>query len=407
MANCGGRPKERDRVSEELFKSGPFKGVPVDDAFARAAEQQSPVTLRLRSIPWPQGLAPQAVPLGAYTPGEKITAPVDAAADVLIVLYTDQETSALLDVFTGAPGWSPARAKTWCGYAHNFAKFKPTIQGISGDTALEQGLFGYLSAVQIGAKTVVLYKTELHPKQNGDQLPFIPVLQQLIGELHPALVISTGTAGAIGGTLNCGDVAITTAARFHCQVEYPTDPAINVMSSRQTELSNSVSINAQYVSYATTHLTALSLQGLSQCYSELQKLSGFGFVKKNLEAPTIYVTGQNPVPGPEPMVIVSADYLTVDDTNDSEGLESLGVMNDTDDAFLFYAIGKMSGATPGWVSVRNASEPQIVAKPFPPGTSSATIIDSLKATAGTIYGIYQYCTTLNSAFACWAIIAGM
>jgi len=48
-----------------------------------------------------------------------------------------------------------------------------------------------------------------------------------------------------------------------------------------------------------------------------------------------------------------------------------------------------------------------VAKPFPPGTSSATIIDSLKATAGTIYGIYQYCTTLNSAFACWAIIAGM
>jgi hypothetical protein len=46
-------------------------------------------------------------------------------------------------------------------------------------------------------------------------------------------------------------------------------------------------------------------------------------------------------------------------------------------------------------------------KPFPPGTPSATIIDTLKATAGTIYGIYQYCTTLNSAFACWGIIAGM
>jgi hypothetical protein len=29
------------------------------------------------------------------------------------------------------------------------------------------------------------------------------------------------------------------------------------------------------------------------------------------------------------------------------------------------------------------------------------------ATAGAIYGVYQYCTTLNSAFACWSILAGM
>ena len=83
-------------------------------------------------------------------------------------------------------------------------------------------------------------------------------------------------------------------------------------------------------------------------------------------------------------------------------------MNDTDDAFLFYAIDTMpAGNKPLWLSVRNASEPQIVAKPFPPGTSGETIIDTLKATAGTIYGIYQYCTTLNSAFACWGIVAGM
>jgi hypothetical protein len=106
------------------------------------------------------------------------------------------------------------------------------------------------------------------------------------------------------------------------------------------------------------------------------------------------------------MDIVSADYLTVDDNNDSEGLQALGVMNDTDDAFAFYAINQIGAARPEWLSVRNASEPQIVAKPFPPGTSTQTIINDLKATAGTIYGIYQYCTTLNSAFACWGIVAG-
>jgi hypothetical protein len=32
----------------------------------------------------------------------------------------------------------------WNGYGHNFAKFKSMIEGISGDPALEAGLFGYL-----------------------------------------------------------------------------------------------------------------------------------------------------------------------------------------------------------------------------------------------------------------------
>ena len=60
---------------------------------------------------------------------------------------------------------------------------------------------------------VVLYKTELHPKANGNKLPFVPVIAQLISELNPKLVISTGTAGAIGSHINCGDVAISSKAR--------------------------------------------------------------------------------------------------------------------------------------------------------------------------------------------------
>jgi hypothetical protein len=389
------------------FKSGPFKGVDVHDAFARAALEQQPVIVDLAAIPWPANLAPTPTLLGNYKAGEKITGPVSAKADALIILYTELETQAFLDVFTQNSAWSPARKKSWNGYGHNFAKFKSMIEGIDGDTALEQGLFGYLSAMTIGTKTVVLFKSELHPKQNGPQLPFVPVIQQLIGELAPSLVISTGTAGAIGGALNCGDVAITTAARFKCEVQYPNEPDIDAMSQNHTELTNTVAINPQQIAYAASNLTKLALSGLGQCYSKLEKLSGYSFVRKNTAAPSIYVTNQTAVPGPEPMIIVSADYLTVDDNNDSEGLQALGIMNDTDDAFVFYAISKLAGTKPAWLSIRNASEPQIVAKPFPAGTSTQTIIDDLKATAGTIYGIYQYCTTLNSAFACWGVVAGM
>jgi hypothetical protein len=394
-------------MSNRVFASGTFKGVSVNDPFALAAKSQEPVLFDVAQISWPTNLEPKAVALGNYTQGTKITGPLNMQADVLVILYTEYETSALLDVFTGNKEWSAARQRTWCGYGHNFAKFKGSIKGIAGDSALEQGLFGYLSAIKIGSRTVILYKTELHPKQNGSSLPFVPVLAQLIGELDPELVISTGTAGAIGNTIVCGDVTITDTARFHTDVKYPAYPAINTMSNSGTALTNSVAFDTQYVTYATTNLTKHSLPGLSQCYDQLQRLPNYSFVKKNTRSPRIYVTGSSPVPGPQPMAVVSSDYLTVDDSNDSEGLQRLGIMNDTDDTFVFYAISSLVNKKPKWLSIRNASEPQILCPPFPPGTSQQTIVDKLKGIAGNIYGIYQYCTTLNSALACWGVVAGL
>ena len=394
------------RAARKTFKSGTFREVDIHDPFAVAALQESPVVVDIGPVPWPKGRAPKATALGGHRAGTTISGPVNASADVLIVLYTEQETQALLEVFTGDNSWGPTRQKQWCGYAHNFAKFKSMIGNIGGDRALQQGLFGYLSAMTIGGKTVVLYKSELHPKQNGDQLPFIPVLQQLIAELAPSLVISTGTAGAIGSTLNCGDVVITNSARFHVENQYPDDPQINVMSQDHAALTNSAPVNPQYVEYAIANFTGLSLSGLAQCHSEVIEKSGYNFVRANTAAPNIYVAGSTTVPGAASMAIVSADYLTVDDNHDLEGLQALGTMNDTDDAFLFYGISQLSGAKPAWLSIRNASEPQIVAS-IAAGASPSATERKLAGIAGRIYGIYQYCTTLNSAFACWAVVAGL
>src|SRR5581483_4885182 len=141
-------------------------------------------------------------------------------------------------------------------------------------------------------------------------------------------------------------------ARFHCRVNYPAPFGdIDTMSTALTELHSAYAVNTKWTDYASANFTRLSLSGLSQCYTKLQKLPGYSFVQQNKTAPSIYVTDVNPVPGPQPMDIVSADYLTVDDKFNSEGLQSSGVMNDTDDAFLFYAISKMAGAKPDWLSV--------------------------------------------------------
>jgi hypothetical protein len=387
--------------------SSPFTGPQAHDAFALAAEKETPITFDLAKISWPAGLAPTPKPFADHTPGSVISGPLTEKCDVLVLLYTTLEIQALLDVFTNNPAWTPERKKTWYGYAHNFDKFKSIIKGIEEDIALRDGLFGYAFPLMIGNNRVVLYKTELHPKTNGTGLPFIPVIQQLVGELQPKLVISTGTAGAIGSHLRCGDVVITDSARLHCKLNYPAFPQIDTLSKNNTQLTNTVSVNDKYVAYAAQNFTKLSLPGLSRCFAEFTGRPGYSFLKKNTNAPSIYLKGVNPVPGTQPMDIVSADYLTVDDNNDSEGLQSLGTMNDTDDAFAFYGISQLGGGKPNWLSIRNASEPQVDVPKFPSGTTPNEMVDKLKTLAGAIYGVYQYCTTLNSAFACWGVIAGM
>ncbi len=387
------------------FNPDDFHGVDPNDAFAKAARSQSPVVVKLGKIAWPNGLAPVQGDLGDYARGKKITDALKADVDVLILLYTQLETSALLDVFTGDNEWSPGRAKTWYPYAHNFDALRNTIEGIDDDDFLKDGIFGNLYAMQVGKTKVAFFKNELHPKANGLKLPFVTLIKQLVSELRPKLVVSTGTAGGIGSHINCGDVAICDAARFHVRSTYPTFPAIDTLSKSGQELKNNATTAGTYVTYAMEKLTPLALPGLKKCHSELQSNSGFDFVK-DVSASKIY-TDTSPA-SPQPMAVVSADYLTVDDTSDAEGLQQLGIMNETDDAFAFYAIDQLpEGQRPQWLSVRNASEPQIAHAPFPKDTPPAKIIDALKAKAGTIYGIYQYCTTLNSAFACWGVAADL
>lgn len=393
-------------MAASVFKTGPFAGFSVQDEFAKAAIRETTVVLDIGPIPWPDRFAPTAIPFGSYSPGQKITGPVNFKADVLILLYTDLETSAFLDVFSGNKEWSPARKSQWCGYAHNFTSLASNITGISDSDALKSGLFGYLNAVQIGSQKVALYKTELHAKVNGDKLPIIPVVQQLVKEIRPSLVMSTGTAGGTGSVLKCGDVAITSSARFRVSTRYPTYPKINSLSQSSTVLANSVSVNTSYVDYAAQNLTKLTLPGLANCYRQLSSRPGYGFLKKNTTAPSIYFTNGNSVPGPEPMTVVTADFLSADDSTNAEGLEALGITNENDDAYAFFAISQMPAADqPQWLSVRNVSDPQVVASSGS-GSSQQQIVKQISSVAGAIFGVYQYITTINSALACWGVVAG-
>jgi hypothetical protein len=97
---------EKSWMPRNILKSGPFAGISANDTFALAALRESPVVYSLPTIPWPANLQPTSVPFGNYAPGTKITSAVTTKVDVLVILYTEKETMAMLDVMTGSSDWT-------------------------------------------------------------------------------------------------------------------------------------------------------------------------------------------------------------------------------------------------------------------------------------------------------------
>jgi nucleoside phosphorylase len=60
--------------------------------------------------------------------------------------------------------------------------------------------------------------------QDGPQLPNIDVWEQIISEVQPKLVITTGTAGGIGTQFEVGDVVVSPIARFDCTAKFKKEP---------------------------------------------------------------------------------------------------------------------------------------------------------------------------------------
>ena len=58
-----------------VFKAGPFAGVPISDAFAEAAQQQSAVIYRLPTIQWPANAQPTVTPWGNTSQEQKSLTP--------------------------------------------------------------------------------------------------------------------------------------------------------------------------------------------------------------------------------------------------------------------------------------------------------------------------------------------
>lgn len=312
----------------------------------------------LHPLPWPSGLIPTVTPL---TLGRDDAAP---QADVLVVTWTVAEARALADVL------SPGVASTaWQVYAHNWSVIGPTIR--KGAPAQESQRLAVMQTVVVGGVKVLLVKSELHMSQDGTELPVLALWKQLIQEVQPRLVLTTGTAGGIGSTIQLGDVVVSKVVQFDCKHDFKNAPFAQA-------------------SYTSTQQIDTRMQGfLAYAVASLMPANAVDLPAGDLK-PTVLLHRD----------VLTTDFFAFDDAEDAYGLRaynSLAAAVEMGDAVLGLACTQIGPSAPSWLAVRNASDPQIADHP---GDLAAQGNE-----AAHIYLEYGYWTTVCSALACWAIIA--
>jgi hypothetical protein len=311
-------------------------------------------------IPWPDGKAPLPQPMAATPPPD---APLPLA-DYVVVTWTVEEAKALADILT--PGYASKTA--WYPYTHNFTtEYVPIIR--KGAPALNSKRLASYFLTEIAGKRVLCMKSELHLSQDGAKMPIAKLWAQIIAETKPKLILTTGTAGGIGGGIELGDVVSATSVRFDCLKSFKSQPFHNAIYKCSALKHKSTAVAEQLFQANTAHLPVAT------------------------RPPQIFTRKSTITPVPD---VVTTDFFAFDDSSNDYGLQGLGGAVEMGDAVLGLVIGQMTTAAPKWGAIRNASDPQI--------DNTGLTLKQAATKAAQIYEKYGYWTTIPSAITCWAVI---
>ena len=321
---------------------------------------------RFVDIPWPKSLAPTPA-TRAPAGGEK---PLPRA-DVLVVTWTVDEGHALSRVLT--PGKDSRN--DYIPYTHNYAALSKQMS--KGSPAVEAKRLGTFWTTTIGTKEVVVFKSDSHLSQDTDkhfpangQLPNAELWKQIIGEVQPKLVLTTGTAGGIGKQFEVGDVVVSPVVRFNST----------------SWLKKATFASAHYTSHAA------QTRFFSQA-KDLFKTNASQLPSDNTRPPAISVVA----PSGLSRSIVTTDFFGFDTSDDHFKLQGLGDASEMGDAVLGMVVQSLDDP-PAWLAIRNVSDPQIAAE--------GTLKQQAQA-AATIYMAYGRWSSVCSAIVCWAAVAAL
>ncbi len=321
---------------------------------------------RFVDVPWPKGLAPTPAaraPTGGAKPLPR--------ADVLIVTWTVDEGHALSRVLT--PGKDSRN--DYVPYTHNFSTLSRQMS--KGSPAVKAKRLGAFWTTTIGGKKAVVFKSESHLSQDTNKhfpangvLPNAELWKQIIGEVRPKLVLTTGTAGGIGKQFEVGDVIVSPVVRFD-----------------STSWLKKASFAAAH--YAST---AAQTKFFSQA-NDLFKANASQLPADNTRPPAITIV----TPSGLSQSVVTTDFFGFDTTDNHFKLQGLGDASEMGDAVLGMVAQSLDDPPP-WLAIRNVSDPQIAAE--------GTLKQQAQA-AATIYKAYGRWSSVCSAIVCWAAVAAL
>ena len=313
---------------------------------------------RFTDIPWPPGLAPKT----AAASGGRSGGPLPRA-DVLIVTWTVDEGHALSRVLT--PGKDSHN--DYLPYTHNYASISRKMR--AGCPARLAKRLGAYWTTKIGHTSAVVFKSDSHMSQDGPKLPNVDVWQQIISEVRPKLVITTGTAGGIGKQFEVGDVVVSPVVRFDCISKFKREPFHD----------------SHYASLApkTEYLTRAKM---------LFRANAAQLPKENTRPPRIVRVSTGAVASS----VVTTDFFGFDTSDNHYHLRGLGDVSEMGDAVLGLVAKRMGRQVPRWLAVRNVSDPQIKAE----GT-----LEQQAVLAAQIYKGFGRWSSVCSAIVCWALVA--
>lgn len=197
-------------------------------------------------------------------------------------------------------------------YTHNYAALSKQMS--KGSPAVEAKRLGTFWTTTIGTKKVVVFKSDSHLSQDTDkhfpangQLPNAELWKQIIGEVQPKLVLTTGTAGGIGKQFEVGDVVVSPVVRF----------------DSTSWLKKATFASAHYTSHAA------QTRFFSQA-RDLFKTNASQLPSDNTRPPAISVVA----PSGLSRSIVTTDFFGFDPSDDHFKLQGLGDASEMGDAVL-------------------------------------------------------------------------
>jgi len=323
---------------------------------------------RFTDIPWPSGLAP----VTGGTPSGNGAGPLPRA-DALVVTWTMDEGHALSRVLT--PGKDSR--DDYIPYTHNYTSIASAMSHRC--PAVQAKRLGAFWTTTIADNSVVVFKSDSHLSQDTDRrlpadglLPNALLWKQIIEEVQPKVVLTTGTAGGIGKDFEVGDVVVSSVVRFDSQ---------------------------NWLKSAPFHAASYDSQAAATRYfaeaEALFKANAGQLPTDNSRPPNIVQVA----PADLSSSVVTTDFFGFDTSDNHYKLWGLGDACEMGDAVLGMVAQQLGPNAPRWLAVRNVSDPEI--------NAAGMRLQQQAALAANIYKAFGRWSSVCSAIVCWALLAAL